>query len=43
MDWLIQSLRAHPETTLFLVSALRYDVGAFRLATVSIGPVLGRH
>src|SRR5690349_21623943 len=41
MDWIIESLRQHPEIALFFVLALGYGLGNLRLGAFKVGPVLG--
>jgi len=41
MQWLIGSLREHPEVGLFLVLALGYGLGSIRIGSFKLGPVLG--
>lgn len=41
MHWLIESLRQHPEVTLFLVLALGYSLGNLRIGSFKVGPILG--
>jgi putative transport protein len=41
MQWLIDSLRQHPEVALFLVLALGYGLGSIRFGVFKLGPVLG--
>jgi len=41
VDWLIQSLRAHPELPLFLTLAAGYALGSLRLGGIQLGSVIG--
>ncbi|MEQ1800866.1 MAG: aspartate-alanine antiporter [Gammaproteobacteria bacterium] len=41
MQWLVESLRAHPELALFLALALGHGAGRLRVGSFQLGPVLG--
>jgi putative transport protein len=41
MQWLVQSLRQHPEIAIFLVVGIGYGLGNLKIGKFSIGPVLG--
>src|SRR4029453_2805014 len=41
MQWLIQSLRQHPEIALFLVVGIGYGLGNLKIGVLKLGPVLG--
>lgn len=38
MQWLIESLRQHPEVALFCVLAFGYGLGSLRFGRFKIGP-----
>jgi putative transport protein len=41
MEWFINSLRGHPELSLFLTLAIGHGAGRLRLRNFQVGPVLG--
>ena len=41
MNWLLESLRQHPELAIFLVLALGYALGRIRIGSFQLGTVVG--